>query len=195
MVSTPLAYEAVVRRRYRRGVIALFLTLSLVTLGSGALSLAIFIDTDAATGSFTTGTIDIAVSPTALLSVSAMMPGDTVNATLAVTNGGTAQLRYAMTTSDDGDPLADQLELEIKTQGTSCAAFDGTTLYGSAILSAAAIGDPTPGDQGLDRALGAGASENLCFRAYLPSSTGNAFQGATTAATFTFSAEQTANNP
>jgi len=114
MVSTPLAYEAVVRRRYRRGVIALFLTLSLVTLGSGALSLAIFIDTDAATGSFTTGTIDIAVSPTALLSVSAMMPGDTVNATLAVTNGGTAQLRYAMTTSDDGDPLADQLELEIK---------------------------------------------------------------------------------
>jgi hypothetical protein len=38
-------------------------------------------------------------------------------------------------------------------------------------------------------------SETLCFRVNLPLATGNGFQSATTTATFTFDAEQTANNP
>jgi predicted ribosomally synthesized peptide with SipW-like signal peptide len=195
MADNAPAQEEASRRRRRRGLLALLLSLSLVTLGSGALSLAIFTDSDAATGSFTTGTIDIAVNPTALFSVGAMMPDDTVDASLTVANGGTASLRYAMTTADDGDPLADQLEVEIKTEGSGCGAFDGTTLYGSAAMSAAAFGNPAQGSQGGDRTLAAGASEVLCFRAWLPDTTGNAFQGATTDVTFTFDAEQTANNP
>jgi hypothetical protein len=35
----------------------------------------------------------------------------------------------------------------------------------------------------------------LCFRVSLPLTTGNALQGITSAASFTFDAEQTANNP
>jgi hypothetical protein len=45
-----------------------------------------------------------------------------------------------------------------------------------------------------DRALAGGTSENLCFRATLPLTTGNTFQNASTSVTFTFAAEQTANN-
>jgi hypothetical protein len=61
-------------------------------------------------------------------------------------------------------------------------------------VSAGAVGDASQGSQAGDRSLDAATSEILCFRVSLPSSTGNAFQGATTTATFTFSAEQTANN-
>jgi hypothetical protein len=43
--------------------------------------------------------------------------------------------------------------------------------------------------------LAAGASEVLCFRVSLPLSTGDTFQGANSDATFSFAAEQTANNP
>lgn len=178
----------------------------LLTFGlalSGALgsawSLALFTDTAALGGNaFTTGTIDIATSPaSALVTYSNMMPGDTANGTLTVSNSGTAQLRYAMTSSStnaDAKNLRDQLTLTIKTQGTSCAAFDGTTLYTGA-LSAGAFGNPAAGAQAGDRTLAAAAGETLCFRVNLPSGTGNAYQNATTTATFTFDAEQTANNP
>ena len=37
-------------------------------------------------------------------------------------------------------------------------------------------------------------NEILCFRASLPLTTGTAYQSASTTATFTFDAEQTANN-
>src|SRR5262249_24071454 len=61
--------------------------------------------------------------------------------------------------------------------------------------SAALVGDPTPGFQTGDRNLAAGSNEVLCFRLSLPIGTGNPFQGAATTTTFTFDAEQTANNP
>ena len=62
-------------------------------------------------------------------------------------------------------------------------------------LNGAAVGSSAQGANAGDRNLAAGASEVLCFRVSLALSTGNAFQGATSAATFTFDAEQTANNP
>jgi hypothetical protein len=161
------------------------------------MSIAQFTDSDTSSGSFTTGTLDIAVSPSTLFTVTAMVPGDTVNATLTVSNGGTVQLRYAMTSSStnpDTKALRDQLTLTIKTVGTSCATFDGTQLYAGA-LSAAAFGSVSQGQQASDRLLDAATSEQLCFRVSLPLSSGNAFQSATTTTTFTFSAEQTANNP
>ena len=57
------------------------------------------------------------------------------------------------------------------------------------------FGDVAQGFQAGDRTLIAGASENLCVLVALPLATGNAYQSATTTATFTFNAEQTANNP
>jgi spore coat-associated protein N len=187
------------RRRRRRRLLALLLASSVATLGTAAFSLAIFTDSQAVGGNaFTTGTIDISVAPaSAVLTAAAMMPGDTVSGSLVVTNAGTAQLRYAMTSSStnaDGKGLRDQLSLTIKTLGTSCAAFDGTSIYSGA-LSAAAFGDPAQGAQAGDRTLAAGVSSTLCFQASLALATGNGYQNATTTTTFTFDAEQVANNP
>jgi hypothetical protein len=182
-----------------RAGLALFGALTVASLAATTMSLAYFTDTDAAGGNaFTTGTIALGLNPTsAIFSSGAMMPGDTANGTLVVSNTGTAQLRYAVTSSStnaDGKGLNAQLTVTIKTLGTSCATFDGTSLYSGA-LSAAAMGDVTVGAQAGDRTLAAASAETLCFRATLPSGTGNAYQGATTTATFTFESEQTANNP
>ncbi len=169
------------------------------SLSAGALSLALFTSSAAVSGNaFTAGTVVIGATPaTAALTAANMMPGDVVNGSITVTNSGTAQLRYAMSsvsTNADAKNLRDQLTLSIKSLGTSCAAFDGTTLYTGA-LNGAAFGSSAAGAQPGDRTLDAGTNEVLCLRATLPSSTGNTFQGATTTATFTFDAEQTANNP
>ena len=172
--------------------------LTLVSLGATASSLALFTDAKTVTANtFTAGTIVLGVSPvTALLTAGTLMPGDNINGTLVMSNSGTGALRYSMTsasTNADGKALAGQMTLAVKTLGTSCAAFDGTSLYSGA-LGSALLGNPVAGADAGDRALAAGVSETLCFRASLPGATGNAFQGATTTTTFTFAAEQTANN-
>ncbi|MGC8634991.1 MAG: TasA family protein [Candidatus Limnocylindrales bacterium] len=187
------------RRRRRRLLGLLVVLTAAATLGAASYSLAIFTSTaTVGANTFTNGTIVLGTNPaTALLTAGAMMPGDTVNGALVLSNTGTSQLRYAMTstsTNSDGKGLANQLVPTIKTLGTSCAAFDGTTVYAGP-LAGAAFGNPAPGAQAGDRTLNAGSSETLCFAANLPTSTGNAFQGATTTASFTFDAEQTANNP
>lgn len=168
------------------------------TIGSAVYSLALYTSTAAVdANTFTSGTIILGTNPaTALLTAGALMPGDTVNGTLVVSNSGTGQLRYAMTslsTNTDSKGLMNQMSLAVKTLGTSCAAFDGTSLY-AGTLASAAFGSTTQGAQAGDRTLNAASSETLCFQASLPQNTGNAYQGATTTTTFTFSAEQTANN-
>jgi Camelysin metallo-endopeptidase len=185
------------RRAGLLGVLAAALVAG--SMGAGALSLALFTSTAAVSNNaFTAGTVVIGAAPaTAALTATNMMPGDVVNGQITVSNTGTAQLRYAMSsasTNADLKALRDQLTLSVKTLGTSCAAFDGTQLY-TGTLSGAAFGSNAAGAQAGDRTLNAGLNEVLCFRATLPLATGNAFQGATTTATFTFDAEQTANNP
>lgn len=182
----------------RRWLGLALLGLTATSLATGAMSLALFTDSAAVAGNaFNAGTISISTSPTsAFLTLDPIMPGDTVDASLVITNDGTAELRYAMTSlSTNADTLAlrDQMGLVVKTAGTNCATFDGSTLF-SGTLASAAFGDVTPGADANDRTLAAGLSETLCFRATLDISTGNAFQGAATTTTFTFTAEQTANN-
>ena len=172
----------------------------------GALS--IFTDTASVTdNAFTMGTVDISTSTgSALVTFSGMTPGDKVTAPITVTNAGSLQLRYAVTSlADDDDSLhlRTQLDLTIKELVTTCtnAGFgtDGNVLYGAADLGGDpainVIGDPAQGADGGDRTLNASGNEVLCFHVELPSSTGDAFQGATTTATFSFVAEQTTNNP
>ncbi len=173
----------------------------------GYLTLALFTDQETVSADFSTGSIDLdALKIDALvLSTSGLMPNDTVTDDVIVENDGTAQLRYAMTSSStdaDGKGLRDVLTLSVKTidvttPGTPCDDFDGAATLYSGVLgsSSAAFGDPSPGDQGSDRTLAAGANETLCFRVTLPSGTGNAYQGAATTTTFTFDAEQTSSNP
>jgi len=196
------------RRRRRRRILAflVFATLLIPSIGTTVLTIALFTDQESAASAFTTGTIvldDVKIDALTM-TTTALMPGDTVTDDVVVENDGTAELRYAMTTSStnpDSKALRDALSLTVKTidvtsPGTPCNDFDGTTLYNGALgASTAAFGDPTAGADTGDRVLGAGLNETLCFRVSLPSATGNGAQGATTTTTFTFDAEQTSSNP
>jgi hypothetical protein len=185
--------------------------LASVGLSAGASSLALF--TSAATvgaNTFSTGTVSITTTPaTALITFSAMAPGDQVTAPITVTNGGSLDLRYAIAsvaTNVDSKGLKDQLVLTVKSGVTTCtnAAYGatGTVQYTGDLDSSAGklVGDAatgqngTVGASGSDRLLAPSANEALCFNVSLPLATGNAFQGATTTATFTFDSEQTRNN-
>ena len=110
-VQQPVSLEADQRtKRRRRGLIALLLSLSLLTLGTGVFSLAVFTSTDSSTGSFSTGTIVLGVSPDPVFSATGILPGDAGSATLTVTNSGTGALRYAMTsTATDPDGLGGEI--------------------------------------------------------------------------------------
>jgi hypothetical protein len=189
-------------RRTRRLLLIATIASSTAMVGAGAYTLALFTSSATNAGNaFVVGTLAIGVSPTsALITLSGMLPGDSTTGTLTVSSTGNSTLRYAMTTAatnPDGAALRDQMTLVVKTKDTNtagCANFNGTQLS-SSTLAAGAFGNPAQGADSGDRTLAGGASEVLCFRATLPGSTGNAFAGAATTATFTFSAEQTANNP
>jgi hypothetical protein len=188
--------------RIRIGVAALLLlsTLLVATRVTGA----IFTSTaSVGANAFTAGSVNISTSPaSALLTLSAMAPGDIVTSSLTVSNAGSLQLRYAIASTTTENTLAAQLALTIKSGVTTCTtagfAASGTVLYGPGVLGTTTgtnvVGDPTQGAQAGDRTLNASANEVLCFQASLPLATGNGFQGLTTTATLAFSAEQTANN-
>ena len=183
---------------YRRILISL-VAIGVLTSFMGLGGLSLFTATTDNDGNvFTTGSVDISTNPaSAFLTMSDMAPGDSVTAQLTVSNTGTLDLRYAMTTVADNDDLlglAAALTLVIREEGTDCTTFDGNVLYNSS-LDLGYIGDPTPGADLGDREITVAAgSEVLCFRVTLPlSATGP--EGASTTATFTFDAEQTKNNP
>lgn len=180
---------------------------AVISVGAGQFSLALFTDQETVPATFTAGSVDLdgTAIDALILTTSALMPGSTVTDDVLVSNVGAGQLRYAMTTSStnvDTKNLRDVLTLTVKTidvttPGTPCNDFDGTSVLAATVLgtSTAAFGSPTAGSQAGDRTLNAAASETLCFRISLPSGTGNGYQSAATTTTFTFDAEQTANNP
>lgn len=177
----------------------LLLAAAMITIAS----LALFTDTATVGGNtFTTGTVDISAAPTsALVSVSAMVPGDQDTAPLTVSNGGSLDLRYAVESTTTEDVLAAELVLTIKSGVTTCDdanwAASGTTLYSGRLGSVAGdglIGSATAGADAGDRTLAPAASEVLCVNVTLPLAS-TAGQGVTTTATLDFLAEQTANNP
>jgi hypothetical protein len=165
-----------------------------------AVTHALFQDSQAVAGNtFSTGTLDISTSPTsALVTYSGMAPGDKVTAPITVSNAGSMQLRYAMSTSISGSTtLSDGLTLTIKSGVTTCSnggfAADGTQVY-SGSVTAGAIGSAAQGAQAGDRTLNSSASEVLCFQVQLPTAATNSLQSLSATATFTFDSEQTANN-
>jgi len=192
-------------RRHLSRILFVLLVVGVVAASLGVASNAIWTDSqDVDANVFSTGTIDISTDPTtALVTFSNMAPGDEVTNDITVTNAGSLELRYAVTSDTTEDTLAAQLDLTIKTGVTTCTnvgfGVDGTIIYGPGNLGSTAgtdvIGDPTQGADTGDRTLAASADEDLCFNVELPSATGNSFQGLTTTATFAFAAEQTANNP
>jgi len=189
-----------------RKIYIALLTVGVLAGAPWAVTHAIFSDSEAIdANTFTVGSVDISTDPTtALVTYSAMLPGDVTTAALDVSNDGTLDLRYAISssaTNADSKGLKDQLVLTIKSVDatapeTPCDDFDGTQLYTGDVDSSDGklVGDSTQGADSGDRNLVASASETLCFRVSLPSGTGNSYQGATTTVTFTFDAEQTDNN-
>ena len=195
------------RSRRRRRLVLLLATLAAISLGAGQLSLAIFTDQETVAGTFSTGSIvldDVRIDALTL-TAAAMMPGDAVTGDVVVENDGTGQLRYSMSTTStnpDAKALRDVLTLTVRqidatVPATPCDNFDGAVVLAATVLGAntAGFGSVTAGAQAGDRTLNAAANETLCFRVSLPLGTGNAYQSATTTTTFTFDAEQTANNP
>jgi hypothetical protein len=148
------------RHKRRRALLAILLSSSIATLGAGAMSLAVFTDSDASSGAWTTGTIVLGVSPATTFSATAIMPGDSGNRDVSVANTGTGDLRYAMsvaTTNLDGKGLAGQLRLTI-TAGTCASA--GATLY-TGVLSAAYLGSNVQGAHAGDRPVAAALAVEL----------------------------------
>jgi hypothetical protein len=183
------------RRKRRRMLVALLLASSLATVGAGAMSLAVFTDSKASSGSWTTGTIVLGVSPSTAFTATGIMPGDTGTQIVDVKNNGTSQLRYAMSTAISGDTkgLAGQMQLVITDGAVSGGVCTGNVLNTSS-LSGAKLGSNAQGAQTGDRSVDAGLTDSLCFQWTFPKSSDDTFQGAATSATFTFDAEQTANN-
>jgi hypothetical protein len=158
---------------------------------------------------FSKGTINLSIKPNSVIvAFESMLPGDRVTQPFVITSEGSEPVRYSLSssaTNDDGKGLRDQLTFIVKTSDISssrspCDDFDGTQLYAGDLDAVAGriIGDPSPGQDGAperggDRVMLPGSSETLCFRVSLPLQTGNAFQDATTMATFTFDAEQVAS--
>ena len=204
------AVSARLTRVARTRLMAMALTgLALVSTSAGAMSLALFSDTETVDATFSTGSIDLdgAKVDALVLSLGSLMPGGSTTDDVVVENDGNSQLRYSMTTSStntDGKNLRTVLMLEVRridvtTPATPCNDFDGASVVSSTALfngtTAAGFGSSAAGGQTGDRVLDAAASETLCFRVSLPIGTGNAFQAAATTTTFMFESEQTANNP
>lgn len=183
------------RNSFRRGaLLAVLAGSAILTIGTGALSLAVFTDSVDADGAWSTGTIVLGVTPTTTFAATGIMPGDSGTQTVTVENNGTGDLRYAMTsvtTNLDGKGLAAQLDLTV--QAGTCLA-PGATLYTGG-LEGAFLGDNTSGGDPGDRDVLAGGTDDLCFSWSFPLTSGDGFQDAATDATFTFDAEQTVNNP
>ena len=107
---------------------------------------------------------------------------------------GEVEVHVALKVDGAGEPLPGGND-DATTPGVPCDNFDGTQLY-TGVLGAggAAVGSPAAGGQAGDRTLNGLSNETLCFRIQLPLATGNAYAAATAVTTFTFDAEQTANN-
>ena len=201
------------RRRHRRGrLLALLMACTALIGTAGAMTSLAFFTSQVAVGgnAFSAGTIVLGVAPaTAIFTSTNMMPGDVVptgvpGEAVTVSNTGTAALRYAISgvsTDADAKHLNTQLLITVKqpdgNAGSSCTLMTGNSLFSAVVPTVGVnmVGDPTAGSQAGDRTLAAASDETLCFKASLPFGTANAFQGAASTYTFTFNAEQTANNP
>jgi hypothetical protein len=155
---------------------------------------------------FSAGTVDISTTPTtAIVALSNMAPGDSTVGGVTVSNAGSLQLRYAISSTTTENTLAAQLDLTIWDEneeadgGTVCATTaPATKLYGPGDLGATTetnlVGNPTQGVHAGDRTLNGGSTEVLCFLVALPSGTSNTFAGLSSTAVLFFKSEQTSNN-
>lgn len=142
---------------------------------------------------FTAGTIDLKVNdsdaPAAVttLTITNMVPGNTVAGLLTVKNAGTAPLKYSVATTatnPDSKALRDQLAIKLTSAnavtGTSPAATCGGTTYFSATTLNTSL-------SGSNRLLAAaGGNETLCVQVSLSASAPTTVQGGTSVVQLVF---------
>jgi predicted ribosomally synthesized peptide with SipW-like signal peptide len=202
--------ETHMNNKRTRILLTLGAVLTVASIGIGAVSMAIFTDTESVDATFSTGTIILdATKIDALTLTSAnMVPGDSITGSVDVENDGTNELRYSLDSSStevsspNGPELYTALTIDVKTIDVTtplvkCDNFDGTLLNSAAeILGASNVifGDPSPTVGTGDRTVAAAATDVLCIRVSLPLATGDTLQGASSVTTLTFNAEQTENN-
>ena len=192
----------------KKRILLSLLIIAVVVAATATGAVALFTDQETSAGNaFTTGTLDLALTDGTPLpfTVSDMAPGDVVYGGLQVSNSGSLELRYAMSTTADGASILDeQLDLTIDVvtgAGVDTVWYTDDDVVGTAdifgpdgALSSAVIGNPATGADAGDRTLAASANERLRFKVTLPSSTDNSYQGTICTVAFVFDAEQTANN-
>ena len=174
-------------------ILVLMMVLGLIS-GIGAFTgLAVFTDQETvADNTFDSGNVDLVLGTnTALVTYTAMKPGDTTGPqSLLVTNNGTIDFTYVMSTTMDADTgsplLGDALDLTIweDLAQDGCVApstsGDGAELYGGADLNDGVLAS---------RALSAGTNETLCFEVDFPSAATGP-ESASADANFIFDASQ-----
>jgi len=191
-----------------RKILTSLMIIAVVAASITAAAMAVFTDQQSNPDNvFTTGTVILGMDPaTAMFTVSNMAPGDVKYGGLEVSNDGSLELRYAMTTTaDNTSTLDEQLDLTIDVvtdPGVDSIWYTADDVVGEAniygpdgVLSSAFFGDPAQGEQAGDRTLALSAGERLRFKATLPLDTDNTYQGTTCTVAFVFDAEQTPSNP
>ena len=206
---TPDTTAAAATTRSSSSILTSLLALTMTVAALAAVTTsALFTETDSVgANSFSTGSVDLSTSPTTQIvyAAASMAPGDSETGQVTVSNDGSLEYRYSVTSTTDEDTLAAQLDLtvwdeaqETNADGTCAATAPATPAYAAADLGSTTgvnvVGDPTQGAQTGDRTLAASGTDVLCFLVELPSTTGNSFENLSTEATFAFTAEQTTNN-
>ncbi len=183
---------------FGRGRLRALLALGVV-VGLGSVTTGAYWTDDATVSgiTLTSGKLDLkvdgldSVTGYTSLTITNMVPGNTVAAVLTISNAGDAPFAYTATSSAtnvDGKNLAGALTVKVtgatSVTGTSPAATcggttlagTGTTLGGSLVTTARTI---TPTN-----------NEKLCIQVTLPTAAANSVQSATTAVDLQFSAVQ-----
>lgn len=142
---------------------------------------------------FAAGSLSIGNTPTTtILSASNMIPGSSTNGTVDIENTGTVAGTFSLsrtdlTNSDAGNPLADKLDVVVTDCGTfvgatppTCGDGDDVSKYSGtlgAMTSSIGLGTYNPA-----------AKHRYRFVVTLNSSTGDAYQGGSSSATFQWNA-------
>lgn len=204
-----LGEQTHVNGKRKRILVTLAGAVTLASLAAGAVSLAVFTDTETVDATFTSGTIILDAAKIDGLSTTLALgdnwvPGDSVTGVVEVQNDGTNQLRYSLTSTTtsvagpNGGVLNAALTVEVRVADVdnTCTLFTGAALQVSEVLGASngLFGDPSPTVGTGDRTVAPAASDFICVKVSLPIITGDTYQGATATTTFTFNAEQTENN-
>lgn len=160
-----------------RKILTSLIIIAVVAASITAAAMAVFSDQQTSPDNvFTTGTVILGIDPaTAMFTVSNMAPGDVEYGGLEVSNNGSLELRYAMTTTaDNTSTLDEQVDLTIDVVTgpgvdsiwyTADDAVGEANIYGpDGVLSSAFFGDPAQGEQAGDRTLASSPSERLSLQ-------------------------------